>query len=89
MNELVIGLALGFLVCSQLALAGATAYVLRRYVYLPWKTVRADQVALTTALANITQELGARKVVDISPEQQAIAEQKFRMRRNMRALNDE
>jgi hypothetical protein len=88
-DQLIIGLLIGFTFAFSVFGLAVTGYVLKKYVYATWKVVRADQLALNAELLSIRQELGARKALIMDPETQARAEQKARMRRAAGGIQDE
>lgn len=89
MNDLVIGLGIGFLAACWLITLGVGAYILRQWVFIPWKVMRQDVANLDVKLNALIVDVGARKAVTIDPEQQAMMEQKIRMRRAMRGMAQE
>lgn len=89
MNDLVIGLALGFMTAAWLGTIGVGVYILRQWVFKPWTVMRQDVVNLDAKLNAIVVDLGARKATSIDPNQQAIQEQKQRMQRAMRQFTEE
>lgn len=66
---------------SQFFLTGVTGYVLYKYVYLPWKIMRADIAALADAMQKnhewVKLEMGLRLQTGMSHEEQAIIERRM------------
>ena len=84
---------LGFSAAGWLFTVLATGYVLWRYVYVPWKVVRADLVALHNALKElrvwVEGEIGQRKAIALSDEAIAKLERNARMRHLTKAVEQE
>ena len=83
---------LGVLGTLWFTTVGGLAYALWRYVYVPWKIMRADLKALNSKLdetnLRITNELGLRRAQNsLSPEEQLRAENRLNARRRDAALS--
>jgi hypothetical protein len=62
---------LGFMVGAWMATLVGVAYALWRYVYGPWKVVRADIAALNERVTILTNDLGARKILGLDDSERA------------------
>jgi hypothetical protein len=67
------------LVFSGLSVAIA-GYAGWRYVFVPWKIMRTDIKALADAVAQIKEEMGLRRAMSLSDEEQAMIERRARTR---------
>jgi len=81
---------LGFMTAAFLFLIGSGIYVGWRYVYKPWRIIRADLLILAKrqeAFENeIRTELGARKAISLSNEDLARLERESRMNTLRKAI---
>lgn len=79
------GILLGFMTAAWVFTVGGIAYATWRYVYIPWKVLRIDVKALLerheSDMAQIKAELGLRKALALSDEEQARAEARLKARR--------
>jgi hypothetical protein len=75
----------GILAADQLLLTAGTGYVIYRYVYQPWKVMRADIQALHTALGDFKREMAMeiknRQAVFLNDQAVAAVESKQRRTR--------
>lgn len=80
--SLLLGVSLTLWVVTVLGVS----YVAWRYVYSPWKAVRADQVSLAAAFEDlkgyVQHEIGTRRALAYSDEEEARIERHAQARRN-------
>lgn len=75
---------LTFVTGANLVFSGLTVaiagYAGWKYVYTPWKVMRADVKALAEQLSMLKEEIGLRKAIALTDEEQAMIERRARAR---------
>lgn len=75
---------LTFITGANLVFSGAAVaiagYAGWRYVYKPWQVMRADIKALAEQLGTVKEEIGLRRAMTLTDEEQATIERRARAR---------
>lgn len=76
---------LGIMTAAWVFTVGGVGYAIWRYVYAPWKTMRADIRALNDEIVKLKQNEQLRKVLTLDPEDEYRAEIRAAARRLARS----
>lgn len=63
-----------------LGVTAAAGYAGWRYVYVPWNVMREDIKRLAEQLGTVKEEIGLRRAMSLSDEEQAMIERRARAR---------